>query len=469
MNGAGREILIVDDEPDIRSVMAGILSDEGYRTREAAVAADAIAAVQTRVPNLIVLDVWLEGSHMDGLQLLSHFRNEFPHVPVVIISGHGNIEMAVAAIKKGAYDFIEKPFKADRLLLVIERAIEAYVLRQENEELRRRAGAQTALIGQSAVMSHLRQAIARVAPTSSRVLISGRAGSGKEVVARMIHAQSRRADGSFVVLNCATMRPDRLEAELFGTERDADGTRKAGVLERAHNGTLLLDEIADMPLETQGKIVRVLQEQTFRREEQGAKVEIDVRVLASTSHDLKEEIETGSFRKDLYYRLNVVPIEVPPLTARREDIPLLVQHFMERAASTLGLPARQIGDDAIAALQAYEWPGDVRQVQNVVEWLLIMAGSGSENLIRADMLPPEISASGPSALRGDRGAEIMGLPLRDAREVFEREYLMAQINRFGGNISRTAMFVGMERSALHRKLKVLGVHVPEKNGRPAEA
>jgi two-component system nitrogen regulation response regulator NtrX len=467
MNAAAREILIVDDEPDIRSVMSGILSDEGYRTREAAIASEAIAALQTRVPNLIVLDVWLEGSHMDGLQLLSHFRNEFPHVPVVIISGHGNIEMAVAALKKGAYDFIEKPFKADRLLVVIERALEAYALRQENEELRRRTGGQPMLVGQSSVMNQLRQAIARVAPTGSRVLISGRAGSGKEIVARLIHAQSRRADGPFVVLNCATMRPDRLEAELFGAERGPDGTRKIGVLVRAHNGTLLLDEIADMPLETQGKIVRVLQEQTFERE--GAKVEVDVRVLASTSEDLKLAIDNATFRKDLFYRLNVVPLDVPPLTSRREDIPQLVQHFMERASATLGLPSRQIGDDAIAALQAYEWPGDVRQVQNVVEWLLIMAGSGNETVIRADMLPPEISANGPSALRGDRGAEIMGLPLRDAREVFEREYLMAQINRFGGNISRTATFVGMERSALHRKLKVLGVHVPERNGRPADA
>jgi two-component system nitrogen regulation response regulator NtrX len=381
-----------------------------------------------------------------------------PSVPVVMISGHGTIETAVEAIKIGAYDFIEKPFKTDRLLLIVARAIETALLRRENEELRLRAGGEIDLVGASVVASQLRQQIDRVAPTGSRVLISGAPGVGKELVGRLLHAHSRRSRGPFVAINCATMHPDRLELELFGSEQAIDGQpRKIGTFERAHGGTLFLDEVADMPIETQGKIVRVLQEQTFERVGGSQRVEVDVRVVASTNRELATEISAGRFREDLYYRLSVVPIRVPALRERREDIPLLARHFMERGAEAARLPPREIGEDALAALQAYPWPGNVRQLRNIVDWLLIMAPGDPRETVHADMLPNDITAIAPTVVKWDKGSEIMTLPLRDAREVFEREYLLAQVTRFGGNISRTANFVGMERSALHRKLKSLGV------------
>jgi two-component system nitrogen regulation response regulator NtrX len=463
-----RDILIVDDEADIRLLIAGILRDEGYQTREAADSTAAMAAIHARRPNLLILDIWLQNSRLDGLELLEAIRLEHPALPVVMISGHGNIETAVTAIKRGAYDFIEKPFKADRLLLVVERAIEAARLRRENEELRLRAGGETELIGDSPGVALIRQAIERVAPTGSRVLITGAPGSGKEVVARSLHNRSKRAGGPFVAVNCATMRPDRLEVELFGTEAGAEGPdspSKVGTLEQAHGGTLLLDEVADMPLETQGKIVRVLQDQTFERVGGNHLVEVDVRIIASTNRDLAAEMTAGRFRQDLFYRLNVVPIRVPPLRERREDIALLARYFMTHSAEVAGLPPRQLGDDAIAVLQAYAWPGNIRQLRNVTDWLLIMAPGEAGSLIQADMLPPDIGAVAPSPQRGDGIAEMMSLPLRDARELFERRYLDAQITRFGGNISRTAAFVGMERSALHRKLRLLGFTTIE---RPAK-
>jgi two-component system nitrogen regulation response regulator NtrX len=290
-------------------------------------------------------------------------------------------------------------------------------------------------------------------------MISGPSGVGKEIVARTLHKNSRRASGPFVVVSCATMQPDQLEIELFGTETGANGAaRIVGVFEQAHGGTLYLDEISDMPAETQGKIVRVLQEQVFTRVGGNSRVEVDVRVIAGSSSDLQIEVELGNMRQDLYYRLSVVPIKIPALTDRREDIPLLAEHFLARAASISGVPVRRFGDDAMAALQAYAWPGNVRQLRNAMEWVVIMASGEATDPIRADMLPPEITSSTPSVLRWEKGGEIMGLPLRDAREMFEREYLLAQVTRFGGNISRTANFIGMERSALHRKLKLLGVH-----------
>ena len=454
------EILIVDDEADIRELIAGILKDEGYETREAATSDATLAEIQAREPTLVILDIWLRGSKIDGIELLDGVKGERPELPVVIISGHGNIETAVTAIKRGAYDYIEKPFKSDRLLLIVERAIEAARLRRENAELRLKAGADAELIGQSQAINQVRATLERVAPTGSRVLITGPAGAGKEVVARMLHARSRRSAGPFVVLNCATMRPEYLETELFGIEGRGnahDKAGKTGTFEAAHGGTLFLDEVADMPLETQGKIVRVLQEQTFERVGGVRLVEVDVRVIASTNRDLPSLIADGRFREDLYYRLNVVPVRVPALRERREDISVLIDHFMTNSARVAGLPPRRMSEDAIAALQAYDWPGNVRQLRNVIDWILIMAPGEPKDKVLASMLPPDIGDIAPMVSRGEAAQEVMSLPLREAREVFERQYLEAQISRFSGNISRTAGFVGMERSALHRKLRLLGI------------
>ena len=461
-----RDILIVDDEADIRMLITGILHDEGYGTREAADSDSALEVIATHRPGLVILDVWLQNSRMDGLEILNAIKREQPALPVVVISGHGTIGTAVQAIKMGAYDFIEKPFKADRLILVVQRAIEAAELREENEELRVRAGPETVLIGHSASINQLRQAIGKVAPTGSRVLITGPAGAGKEVVARVLHEQSRRASGPFVVLNCATMNPARLELELFGCEAGVEGPGapgRSGTFERAHGGTLLLDEVAGMPPDTQGKIVRVLQDESFERVGGDRRVEVDVRVIASTNRDLAKRIADGKFREDLFYRLSVVPLQVPALSHRREDIPALVRHFMAHAAEVAGLPPRQIGDDAFATLQAYDWPGNVRQLRNVIDWILIMAPGGPADPVFAEMLPLDIGSIVPSGPGGEAGAEMMALPLREARGVFERQYLEAQIMRFSGNISRTAGFVGMERSALHRKLRSLGIATPERH------
>ena len=461
------EILIVDDEPDIRMLIEGVLRDEGYETRQAADSTATIAAFRVRRPSLVILDVWLQGSRLDGLGILQALHSEEPHVPVVMISGHGNIETAVTAIQRGAYDFIEKPFQSDRLLLIVRRALQAASLARENAELRLRAGPETTLTGESQAIVQLRASVERVAPTGSRVLITGAAGSGKEVVARMIHSLSRRADAPFVVLNCATLNPARFEEELFGVEAGIDPVahpRRAGVLERAHGGTLLLDEVSDMPVETQGKIVRALQDQTFERLGGSNRVKVDVRVIATSNKDLTEEITAGRFREDLYYRLAVVPLRVPSLKERREDVPDLARQFISRSAETSGMSARELSADTLTALQAYDWPGNVRQLRNLMDWLLIMAPGGNGDPIRADMLPPEIGSSAPALLTIDPAADIMALPLREARDLFETQYLHAQLLRFGGNISRTAQFVGMERSALHRKLKQLGVNSDERAG-----
>ncbi len=451
------EVLIVDDEADIRRITADFLEDEGYLCRSAADTVSALEMIEERRPHLVVLDIWLRGDDRDGLQFLKLLNGRHPEIPIVMISGHGTVETAVKAIKLGAYDFVEKPFKSDRLALTVRRAMDAARLRQENAELRERANADWTMIGNSQSISQLRGAIDRVAPTGSRVMISGPPGSGKEVAARALHARSQRRDGSFTVLNCATMAPERMEEELFGLEAANGATPHLGTFEQANGGTLLLDEVADMPLETQGKIVRVLQEQSFARTGGTARITVDVRVIATTSRNLNTEMAASRFRQDLYYRLNVVPIEVPSLTARRDDIPLLFSHFAERAAAASGMPCRRLAEDALAALQAYDWPGNVRQLRNVAEWILIMAPGNGQDLVRPDMLPPDIVANTPEPLRWDRSGEALGLPLREARERFEREYLIAQVDRFGGNVSRTAQFVGMERSALHRKLKTLGV------------
>ena len=449
------DILVVDDEADIRELVAGILDDEGYAVRTAADSEQALAAIRARKPSLLILDIWMQGGGLDGLELLDLVKQIDPDLPVIMISGHGNIETAVSAIKRGAYEFLEKPFKSDRLLLVVERALEATSLRRENRRLRAQAIMPDGLLGRSMVAQQLRQMVGKLAPANSRVLISGPPGSGKETVARLIHADSPRASGEFVAISAAGVTPERMDVELFG-EEGADGrAHKVGVFERAHGGTLYLDEVADMPRETQGRILRVLVDQRFRRVGGDVDVQVDVRVVSSTSRDLRHEIDAGRFREDLFHRLNVVPVHVPGLAERREDIPDLVAYFIEKICDATGLARRRLADDALAALQVRAWPGNVRQLRNNVERMLILASGDPADPITADMLPQEPSLSDNASILG--AERIIALPLREARELFEREYLNAQMMRFSGNISRTAAFIGMERSALHRKLKSLGL------------
>jgi two-component system nitrogen regulation response regulator NtrX len=462
--GMATDVLIVDDEPEVRDAIAAILGDEGYEVRHASDGRAALAAIDARPAGVMLLDIWLEQSQEDGLEVLDQVQRSHPHMPVIMISGHGTIETAVTAIKKGAYDFLEKPFNAERLLVLIERAREAARLKRENAELKLKLGDDSELIGKTPAMQQVRTAIQRVAATGSRVLITGPAGVGKEVVARLIHANSKRADAPFVVINAATMAPERMEVELFGCEAGFLGPgrpRQLGTFERAHGGTLLLDEVADMPLETQGKILRVLQEQSFIRLGGQRRVEVDVRVIAASNRDLQAEIAAGRFREDLYYRLNVVPIRVPPLSERRADIPMLAEYFMTRAAEASGLPVRRLSPEAIALLQSADWPGNVRQLRNVLEWLLIMAPGDPKSDIGVESLPPEFVEAATAGLSPTANGELMVLPIREAREHFERAYLQAQLERFSGNISRTASFVGMERSALHRKLKTLNIHTDD--------
>lgn len=452
------DILIVDDETDIRQLVAGILEDEGHRCRTAGSSDDALAAIESRRPHLVFLDIWLQGSRLDGLQVLEQVKAGHPELPVVMISGHGNIETAVSAIKLGAYDFIEKPFKADRLVLVAERALEASRLKREVRELKARSAQASRICGRSPAMNQLRQTVERVAPTNARVLVTGAPGSGKELVARTLHGMSTRANGPFVVINAATITPETMEAELFGVESGEARERRVGALEEAHGGTLYIDEIADFPKETQARILRVLVEQNFQRVGGSTRVHVDVRIVSSSSRDLAAEIVAGRLREDLFHRLSVVPIRVPSLAERREDVPELIAFFMEQISRATGLAPRRIGQDALAVLQTHDWPGNVRQLRNNVERLMILAAGDVETEVTADMLPAEIGALVPATPSGAGGEKLMSLPLREAREIFEREYLMAQIARFSGNISRTAEFIGMERSALHRKLKSLGVN-----------
>ena len=468
-----RDILIVDDEPLIRKTIAGILEDGGYAPRDAADGATAVEAIDSGPPPaLIILDVWLEGSDLDGMDVLEAVMHRHPEVPVIMISGHGTIDTAVAAIKKGAYEFIEKPLDTDRLLLSVTRALEAAELRREIAELKVRAGETRELIGNSSAIRQIRMAVERAAPTDRRVFITGPAGTGKEVVARLIHSQSRRSAGPFIVANAAMMRPDHVELELFGSEGDGPGgivSRKIGTFERAHGGTLFFDEIADMPFETQGKIARALQAHTFEREGGTQQIEVDIRVMAATTRDMAAEIEQGRFREDLYWRLQVTPIEVPSLRERREDIPELARFFIQRAAESAGLPPHEITVDGMAMLQSFDWPGNVRQLRNFVEWLLIMTPASANRRIGADMIQETALGSSPGQPQVVPGpADVMTMPLREARRLFERDYLNAQVARFGGNISRTAQFVGMERSALHRKLRSLGMLERDQHGQEAD-
>ena len=449
------EVLVVDDEADIRELVAGVLEDEGYAVRTAADSSSALDAIEDRRPSLVLLDVWLQGSRLDGLQLLEQVKSRDPTLPVIMISGHGNLDTAVAAIREGAVDFIEKPFEAGKLLHLVGRSPETDRRRRENAAVRQQFGQDDHLGGTSVPINTVRATLKRVAPTGSRVLITGPAGVGKEIAARMIHNWSPRSAAPFITVSAAMMSPERMEEELFGAE--SDGVARPGLLEQAHGGTLFLDEIADMPLNTQAKMLRVLTDQSYTRVGGQRPVKVDVRVLSATSRDLAEEIAAGRFREDLYYRLNVVPVRIPPLKERREDISDLVNHFLTRFAAERRIAPPRIAEEALAALQAHDWPGNVRQLRNIIERTLILAPGDRVECIEIDLLPPEIvEGQGPSSINSASIA-IMGSPLREARESFEREYLKIQIRRFSGNISRTASFIGMERSALHRKLKALGL------------
>jgi two-component system nitrogen regulation response regulator NtrX len=455
------DVLVVDDESDIRELISDILKDEGYSPRVASNSKGAIEAVNERVPSAMILDIWLQGSDMDGLGILESVKQRYPNLPVIMISGHGNIETAINSIKLGAYDYIEKPFKEDRLLRLVKRAIETAKLKDENAELKVRGAFENQLVGSSPAILALKNIIDKVAPAESRVLISGPAGSGKEVVARLIHQKSKRREGPFIVLNSASISPDRVEEELFGKEDNNvvifGGEKKIGTFERAHGGTLFLDEVADMPLSVQGKIVRILQESSFQRVGSGRVVKVDVRVIAATNKDLQFEIEKGRFREDLFYRLNVVPIKVPSLVERKGDLLPLTNYFVKRCADILGVAPRKISDSAIAAMDLYNWPGNVRQLRNIVEWLLIMAPDDISEPIKPSMLPPEILSNNPINYNNFLNEDIIGLPLRAARELFEKQYLVSQLKRFGGNMSKTSSFIGMERSAFHRKIKALKI------------
>ena len=448
------DVLVVDDEADIRELVSGVLEDEGYSVRSAADSSAALDAIEERRPSLVLLDVWLQGSRLDGLQILQEVKRRDPNLPVLMISGHGNLDTAVAAIREGAIDFIEKPFEAERLVHLVARATETDRLRRENENLRQQIGHDDQLHGTSVAINNVRATLKRVAPTGSRVMITGPAGVGKEIAARMIHNWSPRAKAPFIVVSAAMMSPDRVEEELFGSE--SDGVARPGLLEQAHGGTLFLDEIADMPITTQGKILRVLTDQSYHRIGGQRPIKVDVRVLSATSRNLAEEITNGRFREDLYYRLNVVPVRIPPLRERREDIPELADHFLARFASERRITPPTLSDEAVAALQAHEWPGNVRQLRNIIERTVILA-PGDTSCIDVDLLPTEVLDNQGSTGISSATLTIMGSPLREARESFEREYLKIQIRRFSGNISRTASFIGMERSALHRKLKALGI------------
>ena len=448
------DILIVDDERDIRELVAGVLSDEGYDCRTAGDSTAALAAVDSRRPSLVLLDVWLHGSPMDGLEVLDEIKKREPELPVIIFSGHGNIDTAVSAVSRGAMDFIEKPFEAEKLLLLVQRATETERLRRENTRLREGFARGEEFTGNSAAINAVRATLKRVANTGSRVLISGPAGAGKEVAARLLHSWSPRAEGAFVIVNSARITPERFEQELFGEEADGKLVRP-GLLEMADGGTLYLDEVADMPLSTQARILRVLTEQSFVRVGGNRQLGVDVRVVSSTSRDLAREMEEKRFREDLFYRLNVVPVTIPSLAERRDDIPALAGHFFTRYASEQGIAPPEVSAEAIAALQAYDWPGNVRQLRNVIERTIILTPRDRLETVEADMLPSEVA--GGRGGGGGGAASLMGVPLREARESFEREYLTIQIRRFSGNISKTASFIGMERSALHRKLKLLGM------------
>ncbi len=451
-----QDILIVDDEPDIRDLVAGILTDEGFTCRVAATGEKALEEISIRQPHLLILDVWLGDPKYDGLKILELIKKTNTDLSIVMISGHGTVETAVNAIKLGAYDFIEKPFKTDRLLLVVARALEAAHLRRENRYLKKEI-TPPQMIGRSLAIQTVRKTIEKVAPTNSRVLMIGPAGVGKELAARELHSISKRASGPFLVFHCRADSEKSIENHLFGLEATAHSSRKIGALEQAHGGTLLLDEVTELPLDVQAKLVRFLHEQAFKRVGGNLKVAVDVRILATSQHDIKAAIDAGSFREDLYYRLNVITLHLPPLKDHSEDIPDLVSYFVEQLAQQAGVAKRQFSESTLALMKTYDWPGNVYELRNVVERALIITPAANDMLVESDELPPKVRGEELSALSSQNSPDFLSMSLREAREYFEREYLLAQVQKFSGNISKTANFIGMERSALHRKLRQLQV------------
>lgn len=446
------DILVVDDEKDIRELVADILQDEGHVTRIAWDSDSAFNEINTNPPALVILDIWLKGSKLDGIDILKSIHRDNPDIPVVIISGHGNIEIAVAAVKQGAYDFIEKPFNIDQLMVVVSRALETSRLRSENSALRVRDIKSVDMVGESNSFKALKSQLEKVAQANSRVMLTGPAGVGKEIAARFIHSSGSRSNGPFISVNSASIEPEMMEEVLFGRETPERG-HEPGLFERAHGGILFFDEVADMPYVTQSKILRVLVEQNFKRVGGQDIVRVDVRVISATNRDLLREIQKGNFREELFHRINVVPIDVPELEARRSDIPELCSFFIKDLNASQGLPDREMSEEALARLEVMTWPGNIRQLRNTIERVLILGPDSG--VIQVSELPGGVEESDGQQL--SLGASFAGYSLREAREMFEREYLISQIDRFGGNISKTAQFVGMERSALHRKLKSLNI------------
>lgn len=462
------DVLIIDDEMDIRDIISDILKDEGFSSRTAANSMQAFKAIAEKTPNAIILDIWLQGSELDGLGILEIIKKQYPLMPVIVISGHGTVETAVSAIKMGAYDYLEKPFTHDKIVILLKRACEASKLRRENIDLRSKVIDKTEFVGSSSVITRLKSEIEKVAPTSGRVMIHGGVGSGKELTARLIHKKSKRAGGAFLVFSPTSMSVNKIQQELFGDEEKQElGSvfdKRISILEAAHNGTLYIDEVGDLPMPIQNKLLKFLKDQTLVKANNKV-VKLDIRFITSSTKDLQTEIAQGRFRQDLYFRLNVVPLHVTNLSERKEDIPLLVKYFIKQLSKFSGLKERDFSDEAVAALQAYSWPGNVRQLRNVIEWTLIMNPpmSGVAEKIKSDMLPQEIINNSVNISKPDNNLDMMSMPLREAREVFERQYLSAQMNRFNNNISKTSAFVGMERSALHRKLKMLSIHAASKS------
>ena len=449
-----KQILVVDDEERIRQSLNGILKDEGYEVLEAKDGAQALKQVETDPPELILLDIWMPG--MDGMEVLERVKGQIPNLPVIMISGHGNIELAVKAVKLGAYDFIEKPLSLEKVLLTVNNALLFSKLEQENQALRQEVQKKYEIVGNSPGIQQLKEQIKIVAPTNGWVLINGENGTGKELVARGIHTLSLRADRSFVEVNCAAIPEELIESELFGHEKGSFTgalTKKRGKFDLANEGTIFLDEIADMSLKTQAKILRILQEQKFERVGGTEMIYVDVRVIAATNRDLKEEIQKGKFREDLYYRLNVIPIGVPPLRDRETDIPLLVDHFIAEFCVENNKELKKISQEAMNLLVTYSWPGNVRELKNIVERMVIMTRGG---VIEAKDVPDPIQQQ-PKAPMEFSFLEFS--LLRDARREFEKRFIMKKLVENDENISKTAEVIGIERSNLHRKIKSYGIEM----------